>query len=177
MLEIHFSTTFAKKTLLSQNELLEKVKPLLPEHGKRYKKTLVVQARPAIAGEQIETHTKSGLETVNQAKTGDMLVKNSTNAGEEYLIPAQKFAERYTPLGESDASGWASYQPTGQIMAIELSDSILQALELSDAFQFIAAWKEPMQALKGDFLALPDAGAEEVYRIAREEFFETYTAI
>lgn len=163
--------------MLSQHELLEKVKPLLPEYGKRYKKTLIVQARPAIAGERIETHTQSGLETINQAKTGDMLVKNSTNAGEEYLVPAHKFAARYVALGETDPAGWTSYQPTGQIIAIELTDSVLQALELNNTFQFVAAWKEPMQARKGDFLALPNEGAEEVYRIAREEFFETYAAI
>ena len=163
--------------MLSQNDLLEKVKPLLPEYGKRYKKTLVVQARPANEGERIETHTKSGLETINQAKAGDMLVKNSTNAGEEYLVPAQKFAERYTALGAADPAGWTSYQPTGRIIAIELTDSVLHALEQSPAFQFVAAWKEPMQALKGDFLALPEGEAEEVYRIAREEFLETYTAI
>jgi hypothetical protein len=163
--------------LLSQHEILEKIKPLLPEYGKRYQKKSIVQARPAIAGERIETHTQSGLETINQAKSGDMLVRNSTKAGEEYLVPAQRFEARYTALGEADASGWASYQPKGKITAIELTDGVLQTLALSNAFQFMAAWQEPMQAQKGDFLALLEGGAEEVYRIAREEFFETYAAI
>jgi hypothetical protein len=51
----------------------------------------------------------------------------------------------------------------------------LKTLGLPDDFHFVATWGEPMRVRAGDFLASPTE-LNEVYRIARAEFFETYAS-
>jgi len=51
--------------------------------------------------------------------------------------------------------------------------SIIFEFNVKSRFYFIASWGTKMIVKENDFLACP-VGEEEVYRIAREEFFETY---
>ncbi|MGI9159164.1 MAG: hypothetical protein ACR2K1_05360, partial [Saprospiraceae bacterium] len=104
---------------------------------------------------------------------GDYIVRNTTEAGEQYLLDAEKFEKKYSPRAQPDANGWQMYEPNSVIFAIELSPELLQRLQWPPEFHFIARWGEEMIAKTGDFLALPEDGSE-VYRIARKEFFETY---
>lgn len=151
--------------------------PLLERKGKMYQKFRQVWARPAQEGERIETHTADGLETVNTARAGDMLVRNTTQAGEMYLMSADKFAARYQAIAGGEApEGFSAYQPIGRIRAIELTPELLEALGLSAAFVFMASWGGEMAAKQGDYLACPEDGSS-VYRIACQEFFETYRAL
>jgi hypothetical protein len=161
------------ETLFNQQQMREMFIPLLESRGKVFKKHLHILARQAEGGEVIETHTGDGLETVNTAKAGDMIVRNTTRAGEMYVMSAAKFTDRYERVGEGEEEGFAEYRPTGRILAIEMDAGLLEELSLPEAFSFTASWGSDMVVKAGDFLACP-ADRSSVYRIAREEFFETY---
>ncbi|MEN0050217.1 MAG: hypothetical protein AAF806_24340 [Bacteroidota bacterium] len=158
--------------IMLQAEMQKIFLPLLEEKGKNYQKNKNVYARKAQKGERVETITKDGLETSNTAKEDSYVIRNQTNAQEQYIIGASKFEQRYQWLNKVDDK-WSEYRSQGKIRALEVSEELLEKLDLSDPFYFIAAWGERMIARKGDFLACPK-GAAEVYRIARKEFFETY---
>ncbi len=155
-----------------QSTLSQLILPLLAAQGHTYYKYKPVFAKKAKAGEYVETHTADGLETINTANEGDYLIKNQTAAGEMYILSAQKFAQKYEWLQQGE-DGFDEYKPLGQIIALEITKELLQELGLTDDFHFIASWGEPMRARAGDFLASPTE-LNEVYRIARAEFFETY---
>ncbi|MCC6459397.1 MAG: hypothetical protein IT260_02930 [Saprospiraceae bacterium] len=156
----------------TQAETLEKIRPILEQKGILYQKNKNVYARAAEARERIDSYTADGLETTNAAHAGDFIVRNQTGAAEEYIVPAHKFNQRYVWLREHE-EGWAEYQSLGQVIALELDDETLSTLEMPDTFHFTAPWGEAMVAKTGDFLVGPPA-LTEVYRIARQEFFETY---
>lgn len=158
--------------MYTQEELLEKIRPLLQREGAVFQKKKNVYARPATPGETIQTVTKDGLETENRAEAGDFIVRNQTEAGEAYIVPGFKFSKKYAPLRPADDT-WTEYRPVGRIVAVELTPERLAALGLPDEFEFIASWGSAMVARAGDFLGGPDS-LTEVYRLARQEFFETY---
>lgn len=163
------------EALLNQEEMCALFIALLQSRGSEYKKFRPIRARTAQAGERIETRTSDGLETVNTAEAGDMIVQNTTRAGEAYIMSAAKFAERYVPAsGESsDDDGFVLFHPVGRILALCIDEALLRELQLPQEFHFIASWGSSMAAKSGDYLACPLDGSS-VYRIAREEFFETY---
>jgi len=158
-----------------QAEVLQRVRPLLSSNGQRFRKKTNVLAKRAEGGETIETVTSDGRETTHQAKPGDYLMRNATQAQEMYVVKADYFEERYQFLREAE-EGFALYRASGEIDALELSDANLNALGLEAPFQFEAPWGETMVAKTGDYLAVPK-GEEEVYRIARREFQETYASV
>ena len=66
------------------------------EQAPTFRKHAVVVARPARAGESLDTVLASGqLETRNVARTGDWVVTNPS--GESYLVPGERFARLYAP--------------------------------------------------------------------------------
>lgn len=146
--------------------------PKLKKEGKVYKKYRTVLARKAIPGEKVVTITSDGIETVNIAKEGDYVVKNQTDAEEMYIMDAQKFEKRYDFIKTAE-DGFSLYSPIGKIVGIELDDKLIKELRHGNEFRFIAPWGEEMVAKKGDYLVSP-LEYDEVYRIARKEFFETY---
>ena len=158
----------------TQSDLLAALRPILAAGGSgRFRKCRNILAKRAQAGEKIATITADGLETVNTAQAGDYIIRNTTEAGEQYLLGAEKFEKKYSPFAQPDENGWQMYEPNSVIFAIELSPELLQRLQWPTEFYFVARWGEEMVAKAGDFLALPE-DASEVYRIARKEFFETY---
>jgi len=132
-----------------------------------------VLARPAKTGEEITTVTGDGEETHNTAKEGDFVIRNLTQAEEEYIISKDTFQEKYQFI-ESAEDPFDRYKAIGTIQAIELTEEVLEQAGLQAPFYFEAPWKESIVAKAGDFLVMP-SGKKEIYRIARKEFFETYT--
>ncbi len=162
--------------MLTQEALLHKVRPHLERAGRLYQKKTRVFARPARAGERVDTITSDGLETTHVASSDAMmLVQNQTTAGERYLVPAELFARRYRHL-RAVSDGWAEYESVGRIRAVELTSELLEQLGLPAEFEFTAPWGSPMVARQGDFLVGPEQPSE-VYRIARVEFEETYALV
>jgi hypothetical protein len=161
-------------SILSQEATQTLFLPIIKNEGKVYVKFKNIWAKKAKAGQIITTITKDGVETTNTAKKGDFIIKNQTAAGEEYILGAAKFAQRYEHAGNKKA-GYEEYKPIGKIVAIVLTESLLKSLNLATEFHFIANWGASMVAKKGDFLACP-LDYSEIYRIAEKEFFETYKA-
>lgn len=165
---------FPMDKVFSQQEIMELLLPVLKSEGTVFRKHKTTLARKAVPGETIETHTADGLETVNTAEEGDFVIKNQTDAGEMYIVPADKFNEKYA-FSKAAANGFSEYTPLGKAIGVELTPALLGKLQLPGEFKFVAAWDEEMLAKEGDFLVSPP-GYSEIYRIARKEFFETYVA-
>ena len=161
-----------KSSINSQEVFLKMTTPLLKESGKQYQKYKKVYARAALPGEEIITVTSDGVETNNTAAEGDYVVKNQTDAKEVYIMSSEKFNKRYTLLQPLE-NGFSEYQPIGKVIGIELTPSVLKGLNLTNEFEFVAPWGEEMVAKIGDFIVSP-LEYDEVYRIAKKEFFETY---
>ncbi len=162
-----------KKTVFSQEEILQKFRPVLEAEGEVYHKKINVLAKKAKGGEVVETITGDGLETTNKADAGDYIVQNQTEAREQYIVSEEKFLKKYEPLEAPQEGVFTEYRSTGKIVAIELTDERLQSLGLPREFYFMANWGEKMVAKVGDFMGGP-TDFSEVYRLARKEFFETY---
>lgn len=158
--------------MMTQEEIKEIMIPILKERGQLYEKFLPIIAKKAKDGQKIQTITGDGLETENVAAADDYIVQNQTKAGEEYLVSASKFESRYQFL-ESLPDGWARYKPTGKVWGIEISPELAQELDFQLPFHFMASWGSEMVLKEADFLVCP-LDYRSVYRIARQEFFETY---
>lgn len=159
----------------TQEEMKKTIMPWIKSKGKIYRKVTKVLARKAKKPERITTTTKDGKETTNQAKVGDYIVRNQTEANEEYVMSPKNFRSRYVYKKRSMAS-YNEYEPIGKIYAVEVDKRFLKKFKLESKFYFEASWGSKMIVKEKDFLACP-MGEEEVYRIARKEFFETYEAV
>lgn len=157
----------------TQDEMKQMFIPLLKSKGKIYRKFQKVFARKAKKRERISTITKDGVETTNRASVGDYIVRNQTRAEEEYILKPQKFRSRYAYIKRSKG-GYNEYKPKGKIYALEVNKRLLEKFKFKKEFYFEAAWGSKMIVKEKDFLVCPYDG-NEVYRIARREFFETYT--
>lgn len=140
------------------------------------RKTRPVDARPAKPGEIVVTVIKGeGKETQSRpARNGDYVVRNRCpeTGDEEYLVSADKFADRYKPSGApAGPDGWQEFQPVGK----EAWFLILQADEAP--FSFVAPWGEPMIARPGDAIVQDPEDEGDVYRVARASFDCTYDIV
>lgn len=158
--------------IIKQEQIQRIFLPLLRKRGQLYNKHKQVFAKVASGGEQIESITSSGKETVNTASEGDYIVQNQTSAKEWYVVPAEKFNNRYEYIRKLE-NGLSLYKPKGQVFALKLNSKILKELELESIFHFEAPWGESQVACKEDFMATPP-DFSEVYRIGKKEFKETY---
>jgi hypothetical protein len=156
----------------SQEKMKDLFLPLLKNKGKVFIKYQNIWARKVQVEESITTTTNDGIETSNIAKKGDFIVKNQTKSGEQYVLTPDKFTSRYQSTGV-EKDGFEEFKPVGKIIALKLDKRILEGVNLSDIFQFMANWGAEMVAKKGDYLACP-LDYSEIYRIAKKEFFETY---
>lgn len=163
----------AKLVPVSQEQLLQIVLPLIKSGNRHYEKQKQIWARPAITGETIVTVTADGKETTNSAKAGSMVVRNLTEAREEYIVSGDKFATLYEQIGPADGE-WLRYRPLGEILALEISTTLIDDLGVNPDFQIMAPWESPQRATLGDMFATPLPNCNEVYRISRKEFAETY---
>jgi len=141
--------------------------PFIEDTGKDYQKFSLIYARIAKNNEYIETYTADGLETTNYAKLGDFVVKNlQTHYQEEYIVSKEMFFQRYNFFYWHE-SGCVCI-PTGKVKA---------AIYSGEETEFLAAWGRYMILKPGDFIVTPLPDKNEVYRIAAQEFFETYELI
>lgn len=162
---------------IDQEHLVESLSALLLETGRDYRKFQTVKARIAKEGEKIVSTVESGRETVNTAGAGDYVVENQTGAKEQYIVPGEKFKQRYSEDRKLDDE-WRVYNPLGQVKGIEVDRSILNIFHQEGAFYITAAWGEAQKVDEGDMLVtpLPLTDKFEIYRIARKEFSETYVS-
>ncbi|HAS00757.1 MAG TPA: hypothetical protein DCR67_03020 [Brevibacillus sp.] len=157
---------------ISQQDMISLLQPKL-EKAPTYEKFTRVFAKEAVGGEKIATITKDGVETENTAAAKDMIVKNQTEAKEMYILKPDKFTKRYKQIGEAK-DGFKEYQAIGEIKAIEVTSDLLKEANIpTKEFYFLAGWEEKMIVKEGDYLVSP-LDYSEVYRIAKQEFFETY---
>lgn len=161
--------------MVTQKEMLAHFLPLLKAGGKRYVKKSLVRAKKATPGLEIVTKTSDGEETTNIASEGDWLVENQTSSNELYLVRSDTFRKKYR-LEQSLEKGWGSYQPKGEAMGLKVQQEHLSGLTDSEVLNFEAPWKDSMICRVGDFLVVPPE-ENEIYRVARKEFEETYQLI
>jgi len=161
--------------MITQTEMLAHFCPILEKEGKRYKKKSLIRAKKATPGIEIVTKTSDGRETKSTASEGDWLVENQTSSSELYLVKAETFTKKYQ-LVQSLERGWGAYQPKGEVLGYQLKNEDLDFFKVSNVLEFQAPWKDTMVVKEGDFLVVPPE-QDEIYRIAKKEFGETYVRI
>lgn len=155
---------------------MDEVLPLIRDAARKYRKFRQVHARPAVPGEVVVSTTSSGEETRNTAKRDDVVVKNLTGAGEMYLVEKDKFDARYRCV-EEVADEWKLYDAVGEVLAIEISRDLTAMLGVGGEFSIMAPWGSEQIAREGDMFVAPLPALDEVYRVARKEFAETYAPV
>jgi hypothetical protein len=135
------------------------------------RKTALIAARPATAGEPIETHW-NGAETINTAKPGDWVVTSLTANGEvlrdrdgnanSYIIPAADFPALYAPVDGKSEFG-----------SLHAARGTVAALHLSGGFEIIAPWGVRQTAPDGYLLL----SGSDVYGNNAETFAATYEVV
>jgi hypothetical protein len=149
---------------MTQNQACDEFIPCILDEGKVYRKYGLVFVYLASPGQYIETWTADGLETTNYANDGDFVVRNlQTEWQEEYIVSAEVLYKRYEFFYFSDHG--AVLIPKGKIKA---------TIHHGEDLEFVAKWGRLMVLKNGDFIVSPYPELNEVYRIARKEFFETY---
>jgi len=130
-----------------------------------HRKNATVQARKAIEGEEIVTVIDGEEETRNTAKAGDVVVKGVKE--EEYILEGENFSSRYEGPDLTDEYQ-EGFKAVGKVQAYTYPGK---------PFKFTAAWGESMICNTGDVLCAPyksDLSIDEVYRIEKEAFGESY---
>ena len=175
----HFPATFdfglgkSKSPPISQEEVKNIFSPILNESGSVYKKYKGVFGKKAETEVEITSITSDGIETHNTAKKGDFIVKNQTESKEQYVVNNDKFEKRYKAIRKMPDGLWTEYSPTGQVRGVQLSENLIDTLNLDKHFFIMASWGQPQYVGIGDFIVNP---INEVgfYRIGLKEFKETY---
>lgn len=162
------------KLPVSQQHLLRIMPDVFQKAAKKYRKSSLIRARPAVADEDILSVTADGEETMNRAKATDMLVENQTNAKERYLVDRTLFNKSYLFSRES-SSDWAFYIPTHQVDALRVNAFVLEKLGVGDVFYIQAPWGTKQVVKRNDYFIFRSDKAPEIYRVAAESFAETYT--
>ncbi len=158
--------------LLSQQEAMSQILPILLSDGVRYQKYGQIIARQAIDKEEVVSITKYGIETHNTAEPGDYIVTNSTDMQEQYVLDSASFSQRYQHLRDM-AEGRALYQAVGEIIGIQLTQGLLEQLSLPFHWQLMPVWEQPQYIGVNDYLVTP-MDHSEIYRVALDEFRQTY---
>ncbi len=160
--------------IFKQEQIVSAISPSLLK-SPIYEKFKEVYAREAAQGEKIVTYTDTVKETENTANSGDYVVKNTTTSGEEYIVEGEVFNKRYESMNTLE-DGWKVYKAKGKCRAIPADQSVLCLLKTDGDFKFMAPWGEEMICKVGDMLVCPTITGKinEVYRIGKKEFEETY---
>ena len=173
---IEISNEITTSLPIAQSVLMDSVLSRIRETDKRYRKFRQVHARPATSGEVIVSITSDGEETTKTAKDDDVVVKNLTEAKEQYLVGRDKFDARYTYVADVD-DRWKLYDPIGEVLGIEITRELTTSLDVGEEFFIQAPWGSEQLAREGDMFVAPFPKLDEVYRVARKEFDETYRLV
>lgn len=132
----------------------------------RYKKFQYIEARKGDEGEVVVTIIRGEIETTNkvQVPNAAVVMNMTTKSREQYILLPEQFQKRYLETDKL-SDDWQRFYPKGEVDAVEWD---------GESIQFVAPWGEPMVLHKGDFFCRVPDTYEDVYRIARQEFFETY---
>jgi hypothetical protein len=150
---------------MTQKQAYDEFFPYIKDTGKEFYKCGLVYSRLANENEFVETWTADGLETTNYAKFGDFVLQNlQTHCQEEYIVSREQFFNRYKFFYWFDKG--CVCIPQGRIIASQYT---------GEEIVFLAAWNRYMVLKPGDFIVSPLPDLNEVYRIASQEFFETYS--
>ncbi len=150
----------------TQEEAIQTYMPTIEGLGTVYEKFTEIAARLATVGEVVVTVTAAGEETRNTAVFGDYIVRNNTGAQEQYILSGKKLDARYLLIDrENGVSDWYRYKATGECKAVKYT---------GPNTEFMASWGSSMVLQTGDMLCTPLPQKGEVYRIAIQEFGETY---
>ncbi len=161
--------------MVTQKKMLDYFLPIFEKNAKKYRKKSLIRAKKADPGLLVITKTSDGEETRNTATKGDWLVENQTSSEEKYLVKPETFESKYEMVN-SLGGGWASYKPKGVMYGYEFSLEDLNHFEKPEKLEFEAPWKDTMFVRVGDYLIIPPT-KDEIYRVARKEFLETYQAV
>lgn len=131
-----------------------------------YRKKVIVQARPAAAGERVTTVLADGTEeTTNTAEEGDIIITNP--GGERYVMNFQKFTARYDAIDEQ-----GNFRAKGIVRAV--------ANPTGQSIRVMAPWGEPQLGDAACIIASPydaqqpDTIGTDRYIIGKDEFLTTY---
>lgn len=160
---------------IPQEELMDKLLPVILSKGARHKKFQQVHARPAVDGEQVVSITQDGQETTKKATVGDYVVKNLTTAGELYVVSKAKFEDKYERIKQIDDT-WSLYDPKGEVRALKIDAGLSQTLSqpTDRTFYIMAPWGSTQRVNPEDYFVSPLPNLSEIYRVAAKEFIETY---
>lgn len=147
--------------------------PLIKSANLRFEKYRQVHARPSTPGETVVSIPADGAETTNTAEAGEMVVRNLTGAREEYIVSGSTFSRRYSEIEPIDDE-WTLYAPRGEVMAFEITRELVDQLGVGEEFRIVASWGSEQRAKVGDMFVATLPDLDEIYRIARKEFDETY---
>lgn len=140
------------------------------------RKSKAVDVRPARVGEVIVTVIAGeGKETQSHpAAAGDWVVRNriAATGGEQYLVDAGEFGERYRLAGQpADPDGWRKALPLGQpVRYLVVSPD-------HGEFTFEAPWGETMVAHPGDAIVQDFDNPRNTWRVAASAFAESYEVL
>ena len=170
---------------ISQQQLQQKILPAITASAKHYQKFQPIHARKATEEEVITTVVDGKKETVNTANKGDYIVANLTSSKEHYVVSKDKFPTLYsfskaldTNEDDNDNNHWDEYLPKGQVQAVEVDETVLSLLAVETTpFEVEAAWGETQRVERGDYLVSPLPQLDEVYRIAKSSFLDTYQLV
>lgn len=180
-IEAYLDQTFRPQEV-KQDQLLTQYADIIETHGQLYQKTTVVHAEKAGAGVKVVSITASGEEAWNVTDEGDYIVQNQTTMQEKYIVKAMQFEKRYVYSGNGN-----QYMPTNAtVYALQLTresiiryglDGFLRLFEKPEQpFYIEAPWAESQRVLLDDYLVCL-VEKNEVYRIGRQEFEQTYVLV
>lgn len=180
-LRAYMHETFLPQSIKQEQLLLFYLQQIL-KHGKQYQKTAGVWVRIAEGGERVVSILKDGKETQNTASKGDYIVRNGTEAQEEYIVKPEKFKARYVPVKadyykpNEEARVYALQITTSNISKYRLEGLQQLCDGLNEPLYIEASWHESQLLRLNDFLVVSPT-KDEVYRIAQKEFHETYSLL
>jgi hypothetical protein len=176
----HLDKTFYPQSI-KQAALVDRYAQIIHQKGELYQKEKKVTARVSRGGEEVISITADGIESKEVSAVGDYIVINSTRNRETYIIKPVEFARRYTHLAGDE------YSPTqvSEVSAIQATAvnifhygfHELENLTINPELPIYieAPWNESQTLRINDYLVCPPS-KNEVYRVAREEFEQTYSA-
>jgi len=163
-----------------QTNLVSKYLGLFEEKSRKYYKHREVLIEAAEPNQKVITVTSSGFETEQFAKENQYILTNITAHRERYLVNQATF-EKYVLVDAT--SGTYQMNPKYFVRALPFTEEYFPNLfthdmkvnELKKRFIYIeAAWGESQMLIENDYLAL---NGNEIYRIGKLEFEQTYWAI
>lgn len=188
------------QTLRSQLELQKRFIPLLKGENRIFRKRISAYLRRGVKGEQIATTIDGALETENTVKDDTSWVVHAKTAGESYVLTQKNFIDSYDPdsakpilVNENQTNprmkalqreGFMEYKSIRRVWARMIDKEDVSWLHFGEPpveesgrpTYGMAPWNEYMLMNEGDYLVAPFPSANEVYRIDRLVFEDSYEA-